>query len=148
MALSVKKVTLWRREVENRPGSLAQTLAPLAEAGANLSVVMGYRYPSHPDKAAVELYPVTGAKATKAAKAAGLVASELPCVMVEGDNRAGLGHAVASRLAEQGVNMVFLIAMVIGRKYTAVLGFENNADATLGMRLIKAAAGPARKAKK
>jgi hypothetical protein len=33
MALSVKKITLWRREMEERPGALAEALAPLAEGG-------------------------------------------------------------------------------------------------------------------
>ena len=33
MASSVKKITLWRREMDDRPGTLAQVLAPLARAG-------------------------------------------------------------------------------------------------------------------
>ena len=37
MAISVKKTSLWRREVDNKPGMLAQTLQPLADAGANRS---------------------------------------------------------------------------------------------------------------
>jgi hypothetical protein len=48
MSLTVKEITLWPREVENRTGTMASTLAPLAEAGADLRVVMGYRYPSVP----------------------------------------------------------------------------------------------------
>ena len=42
MAVSVKKVTLWRKEVSHAPGVLAGVLEPLAGAGANLRVVMGY----------------------------------------------------------------------------------------------------------
>ena len=45
MAVTVKKAMLWRKEVDNRPGMLASTLQPLAEAGADLQVVMAYRYP-------------------------------------------------------------------------------------------------------
>jgi hypothetical protein len=30
MAVSVKTITLWRREVDNRSGALAQTLEPLS----------------------------------------------------------------------------------------------------------------------
>ena len=41
MAVTVKKVTLWRTEVENKPGALSSVLAPLAEARADLQVVMG-----------------------------------------------------------------------------------------------------------
>ena len=45
MAVTVKKIVLWRKEVENRPGILANALAPLANAGTDIRVVMGYRYP-------------------------------------------------------------------------------------------------------
>ena len=34
MAVTVKKAVLWRKEIDNRPGMLADTLGPLAEAGA------------------------------------------------------------------------------------------------------------------
>jgi hypothetical protein len=57
MAVSVKKAILWRREVDNQPGMLANTLQPLSEAGADLQVVMAYRYPGGENKAAIELHP-------------------------------------------------------------------------------------------
>ena len=59
MAISVKKITLWRREVPNRPGMLAQTLEPLSRSGANLQVVMGYHMG---EKAIIEVFPVSGKK--------------------------------------------------------------------------------------
>jgi len=34
MSVTVKKIVLWRKEVENQPGILANALAPLANAGA------------------------------------------------------------------------------------------------------------------
>ena len=37
MAVSIKKVTLWRTEVENKPGALSSVLAPLAEVGAGFA---------------------------------------------------------------------------------------------------------------
>ena len=52
MAVTVKKAILWRREVDNQPGMLANTLHPLSEAGADLQVVMAYRYPGGENKAA------------------------------------------------------------------------------------------------
>jgi hypothetical protein len=55
MAVSVKKAILWRREVDNSPRMLANTLQPLSEAGADLQVVMAYRYPGSENKAAIEL---------------------------------------------------------------------------------------------
>ena len=36
MAVTVTEVTLWRREIENRPGMLAQVLEPLAGADLQL----------------------------------------------------------------------------------------------------------------
>jgi len=72
MAVTVKKAMLWRKEVDNRPGMLASTLQPLAEAGADLQVVMAYRYPGGEDKAAIELHPVSGRKPNAAARAAGI----------------------------------------------------------------------------
>jgi len=54
MAITVKKATLWRKEVANDPGVLANVLQPLAGAGANLRVVMGYTIPGEPTRAALE----------------------------------------------------------------------------------------------
>src|SRR5438552_939878 len=96
MGLTVKRITLWRAEVENRAGVLATTLEPLAQAGADLRLVMGYRFPQNPERSAIELYPVTGKRLAAAAQQAGLgEAKDIPCLLVEGDNRAGLGAAIA-----------------------------------------------------
>jgi len=139
MPVKVKKITLWRKELENRAGTLSDTLEPLAEAGADLQVVMGYCYPGERFRAAVELYPVSSKKTTSAAESAGLSSSGIPAVHVEGDNRTGLGHSIAHALAEAGVNLDFLVAQVVGRKYSAVIGFENDADASKAVSLIKKA---------
>ncbi len=140
MPVTVKRITLWRKELENKAGTLAGTLEPLANAGADLQIVMGYRYPGEPAKAAVELYPVGSKKTTQAAQGAGLTAAGIPALLVEGDNRAALGHSIAKAIAEAGVNLDFLVAQVIGRKYAAVIGFENDADAVKATALIKKAA--------
>jgi len=141
MAVKVKRITLWRKELENKAGTLAGTLEPLAKAGADLQIVMGYRYPGDSTKAVVELHPIGNKKATQAAQEAGLAASAIPVLHVEGDNRAGLGHSISQAIAEAGVNLDFLVAQVIGRKYSAVIGFENEADANTASALIKKAAG-------
>ena len=137
MPVKVKRITLWRKELENRAGTLAGTLEPLANAGADLQVVMGYRYPADGTKAAVELYPIANKKATQAALAAGLAAATIPALLVEGDNRTGIGYRMTQAIAEAGVNLDFLMAQVIGRKYSAVFGFENDADAEKASALIK-----------
>ena len=147
MAISVKKITLWRREIDDRPGSLAQVLAPVADAGTSLRVVMGYRYPEPSGKAAVELAPVTGRKATAAAQAAGLSPASIGALLVEGDDRPGLGRRLASALGAAGINLHFLMALVSGRRYAAVFGLGSDADADRAIPIIKksAAARPARR---
>jgi hypothetical protein len=137
MPVTVKSISLWRREVENQPGSLAHTLEPVTKAGANLHVLMGYRYPGDGTKAAIELYPVAGKKVTAAASEAGLSASSIPTLLVEGDDKPGLGFAIAQAIAEAGVNMTFFVAQSIGRRFSAVLGFETEADAKTAALLIK-----------
>lgn len=145
MAVSVKRITLWRKELENRPGTLASTLEPVARAGADLQVVMGYCHPGDRTRAAVELFPIGSKKATAAAQGAGLAASGIPALHVEGDNRSGMGHAMTRALADAGVNLDFLMAQVIGRKFSAVFGFENDADADKASALIKKAAAGKKK---
>ncbi len=144
MAVTVKKIVLWRTEVENKPGILAGALASLARAGADLQVVMAYRYPGEESKAAIELYPVTAKRSVAAAQEAGLTASPIPVLLVEGDNRPGLGHAISQAIADAGINIDFLVGQVVGRKYSVVLGFASEADAAKAVPLIRKA-GAAKK---
>lgn len=141
MAVTVKTTTLWRSEVEDRPGALARALEPLARAKASLGVVMAYGYPKEPGKAAIEIYPVSGAKAKAAARAAGLVEASIPTLLVAGDDRPGLGHAISRAVADAGINMDFMVAQVIGRKFQAIVGFKTVADAGRAAGLIRKAAG-------
>jgi hypothetical protein len=137
MAVTVRNVTIWRKEVPNRPGELAAALDPLVKAGVNLKVLMGYRLPGEEGNAAIELYPVAGKKAAAAAAQAGLAASSIPALHVEGDDKPGLMRAMASALAGAGINISFLVAQVVGRKYTAIWGFESAEAARKAAALIK-----------
>ena len=139
MPVTVKSISLWRKEVENQVGALARTLEPVTKAGANLQVLMGYRYPGEGTKAAIELYPVASKKAIAAASEAGLSASSISTLLVEGDDRPGLGLALAHALTDAGINMTFFVAQAVGRRFSAVLGFESEADAKKATPLIKKA---------
>ncbi|MDQ5858891.1 MAG: hypothetical protein M3542_11530, partial [Acidobacteriota bacterium] len=129
MAVSVKSITLWRAEVDNRPGTLAGALGPLAESGASLRVAMAYRFPGNESRGAIELYPVSGRRATAAARRAGLSESGIPTLLVEGDDKPGIGAAIARSLSQAGINVAFFVAQVVGRRYAAVIGFDSQADA-------------------
>jgi hypothetical protein len=139
MPVTVKRIALWRGEVENKPGTLAKALEPLAKVGADLQVVMGYRYPGNESKAAIEVFPVTAKKSLAAAAAAGLTALSTPILRVEGENKPGLGHAIAQAIADAGINLGFLVAQVVGKRYSAIIGFETEADTEKASGLIKKA---------
>jgi hypothetical protein len=128
MAISIKKLTLWSNEIANRPGTLGQTLRPLAEAGVNLGVVMAYDKPDDRTRSVIEVAPVTGAKATRAAQAARLSESKIPCLLVEGDNGPGIGHAMTEALGAAGVNIHFTMALAVGKRFRTVFGFGPEAN--------------------
>ncbi len=67
------------------------------------------------------------------------MASLMPALLVQGDNKPGTGHAMAQAMAAAGINVDFLVAQVVGRKYSAVIGFANPADAKAAAGLIKKA---------
>ena len=143
MAISVKKITLWRKEALNNPGVLAAVLEPLAERGTSLRVVMGHGNPSDPERAVIELFPIQGKKPA----AAGLSASPASCLLVEGDDRPGLAAAMGRAIADAGVNISFLVAQSLGRKFTAVFGFENDDAVAAASKAIRSVGKtpPARK---
>jgi hypothetical protein len=118
---------------------LADVLTALAGAGANLRVVMGYTFPGQSDHAAIEVYPVSGKKVSGAASAAGLEPSPIPCLLVEGDDRAGLGADMARAVAGQNVNVSFVMAETVGRRFSAVFGFDSDAAAATAGKAIKGA---------
>ena len=68
-----------------------------------------------------------------------MAASAIPTLLVQGDNRPGLGHAIAQAIAEAGINVTFLVAQVIGTRFSAVMGFEDEAASKQATTLIKKA---------
>ena len=140
MPVTVKSISLWRKEAENKTGLLAQTLEPLAKAGADLGVVMGYRLPGDEAKAVIEVHPVSGKKVMAAAAETGLAASSIPTLLVQGDNKPGLAHKIAQTIADTGADLSFFVAQAIGRRYSAVIGFATEEDAQKAATLIKKAA--------
>ena len=59
---------------------------------------------------------------------------------MDGDDKPGLGLAIAEAISAARINMSFFVAQTTGRKFSAVLGFEMEADAKTAARLIKKAA--------
>jgi len=63
--------------------------------------------------------------------------SSISTLVVEGDNRPGLGHTIAKAVGDAGINMSFVMAQVVGRVYSALFGFEHEADASKAATLIR-----------
>jgi hypothetical protein len=136
--MTVKTVQLWVLRGGDRKGLLADALEPLAEAGVNLRLVMAYRFSEELDRAAVEVFPIDGQTAEAAARKLGFEPSDTPCLLVEGEDRRGLGARMARAISDAGVSMAFLMEESVGRKFSAAIGFTSDQDAATAAKAIKA----------
>jgi hypothetical protein len=140
MSLRVKRVVVWRTEVENRPGEMARALEPLAKQ--NLDVVIGY------NGAVIDIAPIVGRKAATAAKSAGFKPLPTPTILVESKNRPGVVFDATRALGDAGISMDSLVAQVAGKKYQALFGFTSDADAKKAANVIKKAVKATKRSKK
>ena len=139
MALEVQREDVWAAGIEDRPGALAEKLAVLAEAGAQLEFLIARRSSKKPGTAVVFLTPLKGAKQLAAARKAGLrKAKSLNSICVAGTDRPGLGAKITQALADRGINLRGLSAAVIGRRFVAHVAVDTRADATKAIRVLKA----------
>jgi hypothetical protein len=142
MAYTVSKVDIWTGDIDDRTGGLAQKLRPLASAGADLELVIARRRPDQPGRGVVFLGPVKGAKASAAAANAQLTrATNMAALRVEGANKPGECHSVAELLANAGINLRGLSAVVLGKKFVVAIAFDSDADADQAAKILKGAKG-------
>ena len=141
MSLKVTKMDVWSGEIQDQPGGLSGVLRQLAEANADLEMVVARRQPDRPGAGIVFLAPVKGRKATAAAAVAGLSpAHGLGALRVEGTNRPGLGAKMTGAIADSGVNLRGLSAAVLGSRFVAYMAFDGAEDADKAAKAIRAAA--------
>jgi hypothetical protein len=138
MALHVRKGYLWRKELDNQPGTFAQALEPFSKAGQNLQIVMGYAKGIGHAKGAIEIFPVTESKAIESAEAAGLQEmSEATCLIVEGDDKAGIAYEIANAISALEINLHFAMCQSIDKKFQACFGFSTDAEASKAQAAIE-----------
>ena len=70
-------------------------------------------------------------------RTAGFSLSPTPVLLIEGENRPGLAYAVANTVAWAGISVRFLSAQVVGKRYSALLGFRTDEDARKAGVLIR-----------
>jgi hypothetical protein len=137
MGLAVERVDVWAASIEDRPGGLAEKLAPLAEAGADLEFAIARRAPDKPGTGVVFVTPLRGdAQGEAGAKAGFAVADSLHSVRVEGENKPGIGAQITRKLADAGVNLRGLSAAVVGERFIMYLALDTADDAEKAMGLL------------
>jgi len=138
MALKVTRVDTWAATIEDRPGGLARKLKALAEAGANLEVVIARRRHDQPGKGVVYVTPIKGAKVGRAAAAAGFAKAQgMHSVRAEGPDKPGLGARITRGLAEAGVNLRGLSAAALGKKCVVYLAIDTAEDAATAVSVLR-----------
>jgi len=138
MALKVSRVDTWAAAIEDRPGGLARKLQALAAGGANLEMVIARRTHNKPGLGVVFVAPIKGARATRAAAAAGFAkAASLHSLRAEGPDRPGLGAAITRTLAEAGINLRGLTAAAIGKKCVVYLAIDTAEDAVRAAGVLR-----------
>jgi hypothetical protein len=138
MALTVERVDVWAASIKDQPGGLAEKLAPLAEAGADLEFVVARRAPDKPGAGVVFVTPLRGdAQAAAGAKAGFAVADSLHSMRVEGVNKPGIGAELTKKLADAGVNLRGLSAAVIGERFITYLALDTAEDARKAISLLQ-----------
>ncbi len=138
MAFKARRVDTWVAQLHDKPGALAQKLAALAAAGANLEFVIARRTPEKPGRAVVFVTPIKPGKQGRAARQAGFVkATKLHAVRVEGPDRKGQGARIAKVLADGGLNLRGLSAAAIGKTFVSHIALDTPSDANKAVRILK-----------
>jgi hypothetical protein len=137
MPFQIRKIQVWAAEIPDRPGAAAAALQRLAQAGADLEFVFTRPHPKHADTMVIFLAPIQGAEQMQAARDSGLgPALDVVMLCVEGENRAGIGYDIMSRLAVAGVNLRGLSINSVGARFAAYLAFDHPDVATTALQVL------------
>lgn len=137
MSFKWDRVHVWSCEIADKPGSVAEKLAYLAQADANLEYIFTKRLPNKPGFGILYVAPVTGAAQVRAAKTAEMHEVDAPVVRrIEGDNEAGLGHHVTQQWAMAGISLQGLTLAVIGGKFVGYAAFDTVNDANRAAQIV------------
>jgi hypothetical protein len=137
MDLLVERVDVWAATIEDRPGGLAQALATLRDAGADLQFIIARRAES--GKGVLFVTPLQGDREIAAAAQVGFnVTNTLHSVRVMGRDRPGVAAELTQKLADGRINLRGFSLSVIGRQYLAYAAVDSLADANKVIEILKA----------
>ena len=137
MALKVSRTDVWACTIEDRAGGAADKLEALASGGANLEMVLARRT-EQPGQGVIFVTPVKGAKAVKAAQAAGFGKPQnIHSVRIEGGDKPGLGAKISRALGDAGVSFRGISACAIGRKFVSYVACDSAEDAAKAVAALR-----------
>lgn len=140
MDLFVERVDVWAATIEDKPGGLADVLAVLRDAGANLQSVIARRAHDQPGKGVLFVTPLQSDMEIRAASEVGFnVTHTLHSVRVLGRDRPGIAAELTQRLAGAGINLRGFSASVIGNQFIAYVAVDSLQDANQVIELLKKA---------
>jgi hypothetical protein len=137
MGFKLERIHIWAGEIIDQAGGMAEKLAPLAEAGANLEYIMTRRQPEKPGTGILYVAGVTGPAQVRAARAAGLAETPDPVVLrVKGDNEAGLAFRLTQKWALAGINLQGVTMSVVSHQFIGYAAFDTVADANRAAQIL------------
>jgi hypothetical protein len=140
MELTVERVDVWVAGIQDEPGALADRLAALAQAGADLDFVIARRAPDKPGTGVVFVTPLRGDAEVAAATEVGFnVSNSLHSVRVEGDNEPGIAARLTQKLADARINLRGVSAAVIGTRFIVYIALDTAADAEKAVKVLQSA---------
>ncbi|MCC6136247.1 MAG: amino acid-binding protein [Candidatus Contendobacter sp.] len=138
MDLIAERVEVWAASLEDKPGSLANILSSLREAGANLNFILARREPDQPGKSVVYVTPLAGDAELEAAATLGFnLTARVYSVRVEGQNQPGIAAGLASKLAAAGLNLRGFSAAVLGTRFILYIGLDSVEDAAKALTVLQ-----------
>ncbi len=138
MDLIVEQVDVWAAPVKDEPGGLANILAGLRDAGADLDFIVARRAPDQPGKGVVFVTPLRGDREIRAAAYLGFdVTRSLHELRVEGENKPGIAAQITEKLGAAGINLRGFSGAVIGTRFIIYIGLDSAEDAKKAEGIIK-----------
>jgi hypothetical protein len=140
MDLTVERVDVWAASIKDQPGGLAQVLAGLRDAGADLDFALARRAPDKPGTGVVFVTPLRRDAERTAAKALGFnITSSVQTVRVQGKNERGIGAALTGKLSAAGINLRGFSAAACGENFIMYISLDSAADAAKAVKVLQQA---------
>ena len=137
MSLLVERVDVWAATNHDKPGGLAEVLATLRDAGADLQFIIARRAPDQPGKGVVFVAPLQNDREIRAATQVGFnVTRILHSVRAMGADRPGVAAELTRKLADASINLRGFSASVIGTQFVAYAAVDSLNDANKVMEVL------------